>query len=160
MTDPVTPEKYDRKNDPSSPDFRIMNWIGIISQVTDTRMRQLLESTNVPLPQYIILNHFVGQPKNGKTVSGISWALQQPQPGITKTVRKLLDKGFLRADENPDDGRSKTLFITDAGTTAHKKAEEKLEIAMAETFDGWREWEKRDFFGFLDRLKSQLEDNR
>ncbi|MCF8465764.1 MAG: MarR family transcriptional regulator [Sneathiella sp.] len=153
-------EKYDRKDELPSSDFRIINWIGIISQLTDTKMRQLLDGTNVPPPQFILLNHFSHQPEEGKTVSKIAWAMQQPQPGITKTVAKLLKKGFLRAEDNPEDGRSKILYLTDAGEKARQEAQEILESALADTFDGWREWEKKDFFGFLDRLKIYLDENR
>lgn len=153
-------EKYDRKEELPSSDFRIINWIGIISQLTDTRMRQLLDGTDVPPPQFILLNHFMHQPDEGKTVSGIAWAMQQPQPGITKTVAKMLKKEFLRAEDNPADGRSKILYLTKAGKQAHAEAQARLEAALADTFDGWREWEKKDFFGFLDRLKIYLDENR
>ncbi|TNE36014.1 MAG: MarR family transcriptional regulator [Alphaproteobacteria bacterium] len=160
MNDMASGEKYDRKNDPVPPDFRIINWVAIISQLADTKMRHLLEGTNVPLPQYVLLSHFAAQPKEKKTVSQIARALQQPQPGITKTVGKLLDKSFLRAEENPADGRSKFLYLTDKGAKAHAEAEARLESAMEDIFDGWREWEKRDFFGFLDRLKVFMEESR
>ena len=153
-------EKYDRKEELPSSDLRIVNWIGIISQLTDTKMRQLLDGTNVPPPQFVLLNHFSYQPEEGKTVSKIAWALQQPQPGITKTVAKMLKKGFLRAVDNPEDGRSKILYLTDAGVKAHREAKERLELALEDTFEGWREWEKRDFFTFLDRLKVYLDENR
>jgi DNA-binding MarR family transcriptional regulator len=153
-------EKYDRKDELPSSDFRIVNWIGIISQLTDTKMRQLLDGTDVPPPQFILLNHFMYQPDEGKTVSGIAWAMQQPQPGITKTVAKLLKKNFLRAEDNPADGRSKILYLTKSGKKAHAEAKERLEVAFADTFNGWREWEKKDFFGFLDKLKTYMDENR
>ncbi|MAL78562.1 MAG: hypothetical protein CMN55_05530 [Sneathiella sp.] len=152
--------KYDRKDELPSSDFRIINWITTISQLSDTKMRQLLDGTDVPPPQFFILNHFIHQPEDSKTVSSIAWAMQQPQPGITKTVAKLLKKGFLRAENNPADGRSKFLYLTDSGMAAHARAKKRLEAAFAETFDGWREWEKKDLFGLLDRLKSYLEETR
>ena len=151
---------YDRKKEISSIDFRIVNWIGIIDQLTSTKMRQLLEGTAVPPPQFILLNHFSHNPKEGKTVSGVAWAMQQPQPGITKTIAKMLSKNFLRAEENPEDGRSKILYITEEGLAAHATAKARLEEGMKDTFDGWREWEKKDFFEFLDRLKVYLDENR
>ena len=153
-------EKYDRKEELPSSDFRIINWIGIINQLTDTKMRHILDGTDVPPPQFTLLNHFTHQPDEGKTVSGIAWAMQQPQPGITKTVAKMLKKGFLRAEDNPEDGRSKILYLTSAGKKAHTAAKDRLEVALANTFDVWRKWEKKDFFSFLDRLKIYLDENR
>jgi DNA-binding MarR family transcriptional regulator len=160
MNEIKTNSEYDRKDESASVDFRIINWIGIIDQLTSTKMRQLLDGTDVPPPQFIMLNHFNHRPEEGKTVSGIAWAMQQPQPGITKTIAKLLSKGFLRAEDNPDDGRSKILYLTDEGKLAHAKAKGRLEEGMGSTFDGWREWEKKDFFEFLDRLKTFLDEER
>ncbi|MEX1035196.1 MAG: MarR family transcriptional regulator [Sneathiella sp.] len=160
MSAPRENEKYDRKEELASSDFRIISWIGIISQQTDTKMRQLLEGTDVPPPQFMLLSHFMHRPEESKTVSKIAWALQQPQPGITKTVAKMLKKGFLRAEENPQDGRSKFLYLTVEGKRAHEQAQARLETALADTFTGWREWEKKDFFGFLDKLKDYLDETR
>jgi len=160
MNEIKSKKAHDRKAEVPSLDFRIINWIGIIDQLTSTKMRQLLEGSDVPPPQFILLNHFSHRPEEGKTISGIVDAMQQPQPGITKTVAKMLSKGFLKAEENPDDGRSKILFLTKVGKTAHQAAKARLEDGLQHTFDGWREWEKKDFFTFLDRLKIYLDDNR
>ena len=160
MNEITSKKAYDREAETSSLDFRIINWIGIIDQLTSTKMRQLLQGSDVPPPQFILLNHFSHRPEEGKTVSGIANAMQQPQPGITKTIAKMLSNGFLRAEENPNDGRSKILFLTKTGKTAHQAAKARLGDGMQHTFDGWREWEKKDFFTFLDRLKIYLDDNR
>ncbi len=152
--------KYDRKEELPSSDFRIINWISTISQLSDTTMRQILDGTDVPPPQFFILNHFIHQPDAHKTVSSVAWAMQQPQPGITKTIAKLLAKGFLRAEDNPAAARTKFLYVTESGIKAHAEARERLEAAFNATFEGWREWEKKDLFAFLDRLKTYLEENR
>lgn len=146
----------------STPDveFRIINWIGIIEQLSSTKARQALEGTNVPMPQFIMLNHFSHKPDEGKTVSRIAWAMQQPQPGITKTIAKMLAKGFLREEPHPEDGRSKILFLTEVGREAHAMAGGRLSAATNTVFDHWNEEDKEAFFAYLDRLKVFLDENR
>ncbi|MCG8493391.1 MAG: MarR family winged helix-turn-helix transcriptional regulator [Sneathiellales bacterium] len=141
-------------------EFRIINWIGIIEQLSSAKARQLLEGTNVPMPQFILLNHFSHRSDEGKTVTGISAAMQQPQPGITKTIAKLVAKGFLKEEPNPEDGRSKLLFLTPAGIEAHQFAGQRLSGSMSGVFDHWKEEDKRQLFTYLDRLKIYLDENR
>jgi len=141
-------------------DFRILNWIGIIDQLSSTKVRQHLEGTNVPPPQFALLNHFGHRPLEGKTVTKIAWAMQQPQPGITKTITKMLVKGFLREEANPEDGRSKILFLTDEGVEAHELAKARLIDALDGVFETWSEDEKRDFYGYLDKLKVYFDEHR
>lgn len=141
-------------------DFRIINWIGIIEQLTSAKSRQLLEGTDVPPPQFKLLNHFSHAPEQGKKVTQIAAAMQQPQPGITKTVAKMVQKNHLREEVNPKDGRSKILFLTETGKAAHQIAKERLINGISGTFDDWTITEKQDLFRLLDRLKIYFDDNR
>ena len=141
-------------------EFRIINWIGMIEQLSSTKARQHLEGSNVPMPQFILLNHFSHRPDEGKTVTKIAWAMQQPQPGITKTLAKMVAKGYLREEPNPEDGRSKILFLTDTGRQAHREAGQRLISGMSGVFDGWSVEDKQSLFGFLDRLKIYFDDHR
>lgn len=149
-------------NDPSEIpiDFNIINWIGIIEQLTSAKMRQLLDGTDVPPPQFSLLNHFSHRPTEGKTITQTAQAMQQPQPGITKTIAKMVAKGFLREENNPKDGRSKLLYLTEAGIKAHNEAKNRLLYGLKDTFNGWSEAEKHDMFQSLDRLKIYLDNNR
>lgn len=141
-------------------DFRIVNWIGIINQLSATKTRQYLEGTDVPPPQFVLLNHFSHNPTEGKTVSKIAWAMQQPQPGITKTLAKMVTKGFLEEQPNPEDGRSKILFVTPKGTAAHGEAKRRLISGLDGVFDDWQEQDKLQFFEYLDKLKIHFDDHR
>lgn len=144
----------------ASLEFRIINWIGIIDQLTSTKVRKLLEGTEVPPPQFALLNHFSHRPKEGKKVTDIARAMQQPQPGITKTIAKMVTKEFLEERPNPDDGRSKILYLTPKGIKAHIGARQKLIEGMGNTFDDWSEEEKEILFKLLDRLKIHFDNNR
>ncbi|TWT02864.1 MarR family winged helix-turn-helix transcriptional regulator [Reyranella sp. CPCC 100927] len=148
---------------PASPTplpFRIINWIGIIDQLVGTQANRLLRPLDMPLPQFIMLNHFSHRLTEGKTVMSIARAMQQPQPGITKTVQKMLAKRWLREQANPEDGRSKVLFLTPAGLARHNEAVAIFARELAPAFGGWSPAELEQLFAQLDRLKIWLDDNR
>jgi len=148
---------------PASPTplpFRIINWIGIIDQLVGTQANRLLKPLSMPLPQFVMLNHFSHRLAEGKTVTSVARALQQPQPGVTKTIQKLLTKRWLREQVHPEDGRSKMLFLTPAGLARHNEAVAIFARQLAPAFDGWSPMELQQLFAQLDRLKIWLDDNR
>ncbi len=140
--------------------FRIINWIGIIDQLVGTQANRVLKPLGVSMPQFIMLNHFSHRPAEGKTVTSIARAMQQPQPGITKTVQKMLAKRWLREQVHPEDGRSRMLFLTPAGLVRHDEAVAVLARVLAPAFGGWSPAELEQLFAQLDRLKIWLDDNR
>jgi DNA-binding MarR family transcriptional regulator len=143
--------------------FRIINWIGIIDQLAGSAANRLLGPLDLPLPQFIVLNHFSYRPgteDGGHTIMALARALQQPQPGITKTVQKLVDKGLLAERANPRDGRSKLLQMTSRGRAAHQAAIAALMPELGRAFDGWSAKEMQRLFADLDRLKAWLDADR
>ena len=76
--------------------FRIVNWIGMINQLATTEGNRVLKAIGLALPLFVMLNHFSHRPDEARTVTSIARALQQPQPGVPKTVQKLVALGFLR----------------------------------------------------------------
>jgi DNA-binding MarR family transcriptional regulator len=143
--------------------FRIVNWIGIIDQLAGSAANRLLAPLDLPLPQFTLLNHFSHRPgtgSGGHTITALARALQQPQPGITKTVRKLVDKGFLAERAHPRDGRSKLLQMTPEGKAAHQAGIAALMPELARAFDGWSTEDMQRLFADLDRLKLWLDADR
>jgi len=54
--------------------------------------------------------------KNGSVrVSDVSDALNLPRPGVTRTVKEMESKGFLRKIASDDDGRVTYLSVTESG---------------------------------------------
>ncbi len=140
--------------------FRIVNWIGIIDQLASTEANRALRPLGLQLPHFILLNHFSHRPDDTKTVTGIARALQQPQPGVTKNVQKLVAKGWLRERIHGDDGRSKLLVMTPAGQAKHRAAIAALTPGLARAFAEWPEKDQRTLFALLDRLKLWFDQDR
>jgi DNA-binding MarR family transcriptional regulator len=70
--------------------FRILNWIGIINQLSVTLANSRLADHGLPWPQFLLLNHFSHRPDEAKTVTGIAQAMQQNQPAVSKTVQAMV----------------------------------------------------------------------
>lgn len=140
--------------------FRIVNWIGIIDQLASTEANRALKAHGLALPQFVLLNHFSHRPDEPRTITAIARAFQQPQPGLTKTVQKLVAKGWLRETANGKDGRSKLLHITPRGLARHQAALATLAPNLARAFAGWTESEQQELFARLDRLKRWFDDDR
>ena len=90
-------------------------------------------------------------------MSSVAASLQQPQPGITKTVQKLVARKLLKVDPDPKDKRSKLLTITPKGLELHAKAITMFGPRFAEALDGWDEVDLEALFQRLDRLKIWLD---
>jgi DNA-binding MarR family transcriptional regulator len=140
--------------------FRIVNWIGIIDQLASTEANRALRPLGLQMPQFVLLNHFSHRPEETRTVTQVARALQQPQPGVTKNVQKLVAKGWLRERANGGDGRSKLLALTPAGLAKHRAAIAALMPGLARAFADWPEKDQRTLFALLDRLKRWFDADR
>jgi len=93
--------------------FRLFNEIGIIGQLS----RSLLEARLPPgfvMAQFSVLNHLV-RVGDGRTPLAIAQAFQVPKNSMTHSLTVLEREGLIEIRRNPEDGRSKLVYITDAG---------------------------------------------
>ena len=140
--------------------FQVLNWIGIVAQLSSTLVNQRLAPMDLSYSQFVILNHMTFRGQDGLTITDIARAIQAPQPGVTKTVQKLLDKKLMKAVPNPEDGRSKILFLTSAGKRLRAKAVKDLSEMAAPPFEGISASRLRAMLADLDKLKIWFDDHR
>ena len=93
--------------------FRFFNEIGIIEQLSRARFERGLPH-GLTLSQFKVLNHFA---RLGGERSPLSLArsFQVTKGAVTNAVQKLEGKGFVATRPDPDDGRGKLVYLTDAG---------------------------------------------
>lgn len=104
--------------------FRLLNEIGIIGQLS----RTLLEARLPPgfvAAQLAVLNHLVRM-GDGRTPLAIAQAFQVPKNSMTHSLGVLERAGLIEMRPNPQDGRSKLVYITDAGRAFRQAAIEAL----------------------------------
>jgi len=135
-------------------------WMGVIAQLARTRNNQILRESDLPYPQFVLLLHFCHDPDRDWTVSSLARAFQRKQPGITKTVRQLLDRGFLRTRTDETDARVKLLRVSARGIRARDAAMTRLAPAFAEDFRSWKRSEVSELHRLVERLKNHLDEER
>lgn len=140
--------------------LQVLNFIGIANQLAVTRANHALAKGDLPFPQFVMLSHFSKDPARPRTVTGIASAFQAPQPGITKTVQKMLRQGYLETRPDPEDGRSNHLFMTKAGADVFAAANAKLSPMARKAFADWPDSDILTLLRLLGRLKDWLDDNR
>ena len=64
-------------------------------------------------------------------ISDVSSALDLPRPGVTRTVREMEDRGYLRKTASDVDGRITYLSITDAGRALSRTYNERFFSRLA-----------------------------
>ncbi len=89
------------------------------------RIREMLP----PLPkgvmpsyiQYLDAIQILQKEKKDIRVSDISDAMSLPRPGVTRTVKEMEAKGYLKKIASPDDGRVTYITITEEGKNLSQK---------------------------------------
>ena len=91
-------------------------------------------------------------------VSDISDALELPRPGVTRTVKEMAAKGYLRKYASEEDGRVTYISLTEAGYQLSQKYDEQFFAALAPYMDGISEEEARTMIvnGFADPVSKEL----
>ena len=83
------------------------------------RVRELLpplpRGVRPPYVQYLDVIETLESHGVRVKVSDISDTLHLPRPGVTRTVKEMEDKGYLRKIASEEDGRVTYLAITDSG---------------------------------------------
>ncbi|WP_300037973.1 MarR family transcriptional regulator [uncultured Roseobacter sp.] len=100
-------------DDPVALCFEVFNEIGIIEQLS----RSLLEARlpdGLIAPHFGVISHLVRR-GDGRTPIEMARAFQVPKTSMTHTVKGLEAHGLVEVRPNPDDGRSKRVWLTPAG---------------------------------------------
>jgi DNA-binding MarR family transcriptional regulator len=139
---------------------QILIWIGVSNHLMTTRFDRLMSESNLPLPQFTMLNHFSRDPQQRYTITQLATAFQANQPAMTKTVQHLLEKGYLEFQVSQEDKRVKFHSITAAGLNAHQQAIARIEPDAQLIFAEWSAEEIETLHKSMFRLKNWLDDRR
>jgi len=100
--------------------FRLFNEIGIISQLSRAMFEARLPDGLV-LPHFTVINHLI-RVQDGQTPLALARAFQVPKTSMTHTLAGLEKRGLVEMRVNPDDARSKQVWLTDAGRAFRDQA--------------------------------------
>ncbi len=140
--------------------YRIINWVGIIEQLARTKASRSIADIDLPWPHFVMLNHFSHRAEEGKTVTEVARAMQQQQPGVTKTLKAMVEAGLLRIAPDPSDGRIKRHFLTERGRSQHSAGIARLAPLIETLYEDWSIEDMTGLYRQLDILKRWLDENR
>ncbi|MEM9967609.1 MAG: MarR family transcriptional regulator [Pseudomonadota bacterium] len=104
--------------------FELFKEIGIIEQLS----RALLEAQlpdGLIAPHFAVLNHLMMR-GNGAVPIDMARAFQVPKTSMTHTLKGLAAGGYVELRHNPQDGRSKTVWLTPRGEAMRNETIGKL----------------------------------
>ena len=104
--------------------FAVLNEIGIIAQLSRTSLEARLPDDLIG-PHFTVLNHLV-RVGDGQTPMAMANAFQVPKTSIAYTLKVLEQRGLIESRPNPNDGRSKCVWLTDAGRALREDTIAKL----------------------------------
>lgn len=93
--------------------FELFNEIGIIEQLSRASLEARLPEGLIA-PHFTVLNHLT-RLGDGRAPIDMARAFQVPKTTLTHTLKGLEHRGLIEMRPNPEDGRSKLVFLTDAG---------------------------------------------
>lgn len=100
--------------------FAVFNEIAIIEQLA----RALFEARLPPgitAPHFAVVSHLV-RVADGRTPLQLARAFQVPKTSMTNTLAGLERRGLVEMRPNPEDGRSKRVWLTDRGRAFRDEA--------------------------------------
>ena len=100
--------------------FGFFNEIGIINQLSSALLQKRLPD-GVTVAQFSILNHLI-RVGDGQTPLAVATAFQVPKTTMTHSLAGLERRGLVEMRANPEDGRSKCVWLTNAGRSFRDRA--------------------------------------
>ena len=134
--------------------------LGIIQQLMTTRQNRLFEAKELTLSQFGVLNHFTHEPDRSWTVTDLAEVMEMNQPGITKIVTLLVNKGLLSSTPDLQDKRKRFLKITENGQQLCGDTFRSLLPEISHVFGEWDDRSLKQFHKKKKKLVSWLDSNR
>ena len=86
----------------------------------------------------------------------LSAKINRDKSTTTVLVRKLEQAGLVKVTVDSNDKRNKLLALTSKGTEYNQMTQELSEELLATFYKGFSEDEKKDFCGYLNRIKDNF----
>ncbi|KNG95219.1 MarR family winged helix-turn-helix transcriptional regulator [Pseudaestuariivita atlantica] len=100
--------------------FALFNEIGILSQLSRTVLEARLPE-GLLVSHFGVLNHLI-RVQDGQTPLRLARAFQVPKTSMTHTLAGLEKRALIEMRVNPEDARSKCVWITEAGRDVRDRA--------------------------------------
>lgn len=120
------------------------------------RIETALRPVGINLTQMSLLNHFSWQPERAQSISELTEVMAIHQPGVTKAIASLADKGFVERIDSAKDARMKLVRITPQGLDALHQARQASYPTVEEAFSSLGDDDLPAFAKHLKAMKTHL----
>lgn len=110
--------------------FAVLMEVGIINQISTSFLEAALPDGLIAA-HFAVVSHLI-RVGDGQTPVEIARALQVPKTSFSNTLAGLEKRHLVEARPNPKDGRSKTVWVTEAGRALYRDTILALGPMMAE----------------------------
>lgn len=131
-------------------DFMIAN--DLLRFQLETALRPL----GINLTQMSLLNHFAWRPEQASTITQLTEVMAINQPGVTKAVGALVEKGIMEKIDSAEDARVKLVKITGRGLALLDQARIACYPSVEAAFSGLDDTELVAFTHSLNKMKNYL----
>lgn len=132
--------------------WRITNVARLYRTCFDTTMRQL----GLNRSQWWLIDHLCYF--NGATQNELTLVMDIGKGGMGKLIDRLERDGLVRREIDPDDRRSRKVFLTDSGMQLAKTIDAESEQLVARSLSELSKSEVETLTGLLARIEKQLLD--
>ena len=94
------------------------NFVAATQLVNEALDRQLQRESGIPHTYYMILVALSEAPSRTLRMSDLAWKAQSSQSRLSHAVARLEERGWIRRERCPSDGRSNLAVLTSAGFDA------------------------------------------
>lgn len=141
-------------------EVRLMMLLGIVRQLMASREAKLFADLSLNPSQFGVLNHFTHDPQRSWTITELAAVMEMNQPGITKIVTVLINKGLLLSQSDSDDKRRRYLKISAQGLGLCDDILSSLGPDISHIFTGWDNAELSQMSQHMEKLMRWLDDHR
>ncbi|MEL7026481.1 MAG: MarR family transcriptional regulator [Pseudomonadota bacterium] len=138
--------------------FRLFNEIGIIDQISTAFLEARLPDGLIA-SHFGVVNHLI-RVKDGRTPMELASAFQVPKTTMTHTLAGLEKHGFVEMRPNPDDGRSKRVWLMPAGRAFRDETIARLAPVFADLSKGMDTEALKAMLPALENLRIYLDEFR
>jgi DNA-binding MarR family transcriptional regulator len=138
--------------------FQFFTEIGIIDQLARARMEARLPPGLIQ-PHFTVINHLI-RVQDGRTPLELARAFQVAKTTMTHTLAGLEKHGLVETRPNPDDGRSKRVFLTDKGRAFRDATVADLAQGFAPLMARFDAAQIAAVLPFLTEIRKFLDENR
>ena len=93
-------------------------------------------------------------------VSDISDRLSLPRPGVTRTVKEMEQKGYLKKTVSPEDGRVTYLTLTETGRSLSEKYNQQVFSILASYMEDFSEKDAECMIRTMDQFYRIMHERR